>query len=553
MLPKESRYWIFISYSHGDKRQATRVQQDIENFTIPASLRTASTRFASLPARLRPVFRDRDVLASSHDLSAEIQNALTSSESLLVICSRSAAKSKWVAREVELFIELNGPENIFCLLVDGEPNCAEAEGECLPEPLRRSVSGRDVLAADVRAEADGRRQALLKILAGVTALPYERLARREQKRARQRMLVWSTAAILLAAGFGLLAFNANIHRAEAEREARRASLTADYLTSVLLQFLPRSTKGIPTAALIPLIDSSASPERLATLEQEPVALLKVRSLLALAYLQLEQPEKALPLFEANAALTEATNGPDSMEAMECLFNLGNTYITLGQATRAEPIFRSLLDKLFNQKNQVSAHMIPVVSVLGVALSHTNRYDEARALYEKYRPDAHRFFAEDEPSLLDFESNYANALMQLGLTEESLEIMAHSAEVQNKRDHQGSAMAALRTGQLGRAYHMAGKFEAAEKCLRSSLESLAAIFGTSHSDTLRGAYQLSMILHESGRQDEADELSQRFFGNPYEPEKGEPIGDDNEVPPQLPTATTLEEKSQSAGNASSALP
>lgn len=118
------RYWFFISYSHADRGEAARVQRGIEGFRIPEALRGKSGRFGELPKRPVPVFRDRDALASSHDLTAEIQGALAASANLLVACSRAAAQSQWVAREVEAFIQLHGREAVLCLVVDGEPNAA---------------------------------------------------------------------------------------------------------------------------------------------------------------------------------------------------------------------------------------------------------------------------------------------------------------------------------------------------------------------------------------------------------------------------------------------
>jgi hypothetical protein len=233
---KNPRYWFFISYSHKDHREAARIQRAIESFSIPADLRNASPRFPSLPKKPAPAFRDREGLPSSHDLSAEIRSALASSASLLVICSRSSAKSRWVAREIEVFLELHGPASIVCLVVDGEPNASDPSLECLPEPLRHSVFGREILAADIRREADGRRQALLKIIAGGLALPLERLARRDRRRAARRTATWFATSFAVTLLFAFLAFHAEQSRREAEREAKRATLIADYLGYVFFQY-----------------------------------------------------------------------------------------------------------------------------------------------------------------------------------------------------------------------------------------------------------------------------------------------------------------------------
>ena len=61
-----------------------------------------------MPSRLYPIFRDRDELASGSDLSESIQTAMANSESLIVICSPAAAKSRWVSEEVRRFRDADG-------------------------------------------------------------------------------------------------------------------------------------------------------------------------------------------------------------------------------------------------------------------------------------------------------------------------------------------------------------------------------------------------------------------------------------------------------------
>ena len=56
---------------------------------------------------LFPIFRDREELPASHDLSQEVRAALGASRSLIVICSPDARASQWVSREVEVFRALH--------------------------------------------------------------------------------------------------------------------------------------------------------------------------------------------------------------------------------------------------------------------------------------------------------------------------------------------------------------------------------------------------------------------------------------------------------------
>ncbi|MEZ5550964.1 MAG: TIR domain-containing protein [Pseudomonadales bacterium] len=159
------RYKAFISYSHTDEPWASWLHRELEAYQPPEDL--------ELPGRLSPIFQDREELAASRDLSDAIEAALAASEFLIVVCSPAAASSKWVRAEVEKFIGFGREENVLCLIVEGKPH--DARSECLPEPLRK----REPLAADVRGDSSARSSALLRIVAGLLRVEFNRLRRRE--------------------------------------------------------------------------------------------------------------------------------------------------------------------------------------------------------------------------------------------------------------------------------------------------------------------------------------------------------------------------------------
>jgi tetratricopeptide (TPR) repeat protein len=526
------RYWFFVSYSHTDQREATRIQRAIESFTIPAILREASTRFPSLPKKPAPIFRDREALASSHDLTAEIRASLAASSNLLVVCSPAAANSKWVAREVECFLEIHGPEAVFCLVVDGEPNAADPAQECLPAPLRRSVFGRDILAADLRRHADGRRQALLKILAGGLGLPYERLAARERRRATRRAATWISASLLVALGFGALALQTEQNRRKAEREARRANLTSDYLTSVLLQFLPNKSNGIPNAALIPLIDASASEDRLSPLNEEPLALIGICNLLATAYLHLDQPEKALALYERSLALAESTHGQEHPVTLECRFNVACALGNMGNGARAEQLYLDLLASIRKKPDEFRIQQLTIVNNLGALLGESNRRQEAADLFEANR-EALQYSHPHSEQVLHYRANHANQLLFLGKTPEATNIFREVTEafkVSWGHDHTETLMAKQR---LAKALMFIGENAEAELLLREILNPLADRIGRQNPFTLGTAFKLVCLLHNVGRPEEGCAVSAEYFGSPPDPELVKKGSGPNEVLPPCP--------------------
>lgn len=222
------QYKAFVSYSHTDEDWAAWLQQSLERYRLPKRVRLAEP---SAPSRLSPVFRDREELSSSGNLSESITDALQRSSTLLVICSPNAAQSHWVNEEIRTYRALHPQKKILCLIVEGSPDptsvdCAfprallENElGQAIPEPL----------AADPRAEADGKRGALLKIVAGMLGIDVAILTQRDQQR-RNRVIALSFAAALsVAITTSFLAVNAMLARQEAETRRVQAERLIDYM------------------------------------------------------------------------------------------------------------------------------------------------------------------------------------------------------------------------------------------------------------------------------------------------------------------------------------
>jgi hypothetical protein len=93
-------YQAFISYSHADAKVTAWLHRALESYRIPAHL---VARHGLASNRLVPVFRDRDELPMSDDLSASLTAALRDSRHLIVVCSPAAAASRWVNAEIRQF------------------------------------------------------------------------------------------------------------------------------------------------------------------------------------------------------------------------------------------------------------------------------------------------------------------------------------------------------------------------------------------------------------------------------------------------------------------
>ncbi|MDR0433752.1 MAG: toll/interleukin-1 receptor domain-containing protein, partial [Gracilibacteraceae bacterium] len=200
------QYDAFISYRHGelDGLVAEKLHKMLETYRLPRAIARQTGK-----KKLARVFRDREELPTSSNLSDSINEALENSAFLLLICSRRTCESQWVMREVERFGELRGKDRIITLLIEGEPD------EAFPPGLReREIGGEKIfvepLAADIRAASWADSLKLLKeeklrLLAPILGCAFDDLRRRHRRRRIQRAAAALGAAFAFSLSFGSFA------------------------------------------------------------------------------------------------------------------------------------------------------------------------------------------------------------------------------------------------------------------------------------------------------------------------------------------------------------
>ena len=228
----QTRYFAFLSYSHKDKDLADWLHRELERFRVPRSLAGRLTANGVIPRRLTPIFRDQQERAAAGDLGEGIKAALAASQYLIVLCSPTAATSRWTNAEIEAFKHSRPDACAFAAIVAGEPFASEVAGreaeECFPPALRQKYDRRgrptgkraEPLAADFRDQGEGRRLALLKLIAGMLGVGLDDLVQRETTR-RHRQLAWLAAGSLAGmAVTSTLAITA-VQSRDAARDQRR--------------------------------------------------------------------------------------------------------------------------------------------------------------------------------------------------------------------------------------------------------------------------------------------------------------------------------------------
>jgi tetratricopeptide (TPR) repeat protein len=231
-----ARYRAFISYSHADTRFAGWLHRKLETWSPPGQ------------TRLAPIFIDRAELAAGPDLSAQVREALAGSAALIVVASPTARTSRWVAQEISLFRELHPDRPVLAALLQGEPIAA------FPNPLlNHGGDALEPLAADFRDGHDGKRLALLKIVAGLTAQPLDQLVQRDAQNRQRRVMVVTAGAVLLS----LVLAAALIVALRARTEAEHQRAEAEGMVEFMLTDLRDKLKGVGRLDIMDTVNEQA--------------------------------------------------------------------------------------------------------------------------------------------------------------------------------------------------------------------------------------------------------------------------------------------------------
>ncbi|MDD7094918.1 MAG: toll/interleukin-1 receptor domain-containing protein [Bacteroidales bacterium] len=263
----------FISYKREDEEWAKWLQKKLEHYKLPTEIRR---KFPNLEFSERPrhVFKDTTDL-SGGVLAEEIKKGLDSSKYLIVICSPRAARSKWVCKEVQNFIDTRREKYIIPFIIEGEPNASNIDDECFPEALKSLTAERELLGINVNEY--GREAAAVKVAARMFELSFDSLwqrFKREEKKKRRNLIATFIMAIIIL--LSIIAYGIWANRRITE-ERDKANIANNQLFSANKRITKQKGK----------------------LQEANVRILKQKSDLQVAFDKLSKTEKALSKSNVN--------------------------------------------------------------------------------------------------------------------------------------------------------------------------------------------------------------------------------------------------------------
>lgn len=351
----QKRYWAFISYSHKDSQIAEKWHRKLETYRVPNTLVGTVGRDGVIPKRLFPIFRDRDELPTSSDLGANLREALGRSRFLIVIASPASASSRWVGEEVRHFKKVHRNGNVLALITSGEPNVTEqgkpAE-ECFCPGLRFqlnpegevSTEPSEPIAADIRPKGDGENRAFLKIVAGLIGVSFDDLFQRERRRQRQRMLVFSSLGILLAAALTMIIAQLSLFGKKQEEMIRQQRQIEEVVTNL------KETGPYKEIGKLP---EGRRSELKSLLESLAVESLIKRSRAFLRPEEVERVSARLTDVTASFVTQDANNWPDLEKAFIAACEALEAHVRELRPVEATIIIRRLREKMDEMKMRLT--------------------------------------------------------------------------------------------------------------------------------------------------------------------------------------------------------
>jgi tetratricopeptide (TPR) repeat protein len=386
------RYWAFVSYSHQDESWGRWLHRALESWRLPQGLVGAPIAAGVVPARLAPVFRDRDELPTATDLGQTVSEALRQSWSLVVVCSPAAAASRWVNEEVRAFQRLGRGDRIHCLLVAGEGNDPTP---CFPPALREAAGFGEPVAADVRRGGDGRSAARLKLVAGILGLPYDRLVQRDHQRSYRRVVAFAAAAVFALAVLATFTLVTLSSRREAEAQRGHAEGLVEFMLGDLRRKLEPEGKLATLDAVGKEALAYYAAQDPASLDADALAR-RARALHQIGEVadQRGQLDDALAVFRQAADSTAEllARDPDNSQRIfdhaQSVYWVGVIAYQRGQYASAETAFRDykrLASRLVEMDPDDVRWLTETSyadSNLGTLLKASGRTDEAAQLFEE---------------------------------------------------------------------------------------------------------------------------------------------------------------------------
>ena len=521
-MPEQFKYRAFISYSHADEKWASWLHKKLESYRVPKYLVGETTEFGTVPARIAPIFRDREELSTSTSLGDTLTQALADSACQIVICSPRAAKSRWTNEEILTFKRLGRADRIFCLIVDGEPGASAdpqmADEECFPPALIHEVGpdGRptgkliEPIAADARKGKDNRHNAKLKLIAGMLGVGFDALRQREHQRRQRRLAALTTAAIAgmtITSGLAITAYLAQLEAEEQRNRAQTEAETARQTTQFMVDLFKVSDPGESLGNTITareILDKGAA--RIETeLVDQPEIQATLMDTMGTVYTSLGLYPQALNLVDQSLQKRRELFGALHPKVAGSLAHLAEVQTLSADYASAEANYRKSIEVRRTLFGNTSEPVAEAITGLGDVVLSAGNYGEARELYHEALAIRRELFEEPHAAIAESIEDIGLMEFDQGRYEEAVTNLRAALAMQRELHGDVHPLLAQSIGNLAWALSELGELQQAEILMREALEMHRRLHDGAHPEIATDLNNIARLLEMQGDLDEAEDL------------------------------------------------
>ncbi|HSM36079.1 MAG TPA: serine/threonine-protein kinase [Longimicrobiales bacterium] len=315
---------------------------------------------------------------------------------------------------------------------------------------------------------------------------------------RNRVAVSAAVAVLLAVlgGSAAVAWQGRV----AQREARRAEATRDYLIGMFEALDPDAARG-PSVPVEQLLDEGAG--RLeAAFEGEPDTGAEVAGVLGSLYQRIGAFEKARPLLEDARGHLLARHGPDHPESVAASARLAWLLHEQGEVQEAEALARDAVAVARTIFGPRTPELAERLGDLGAMLNANSKSEEAAALHREALA-IHRSLADSAAIAADLNA-LGLALDRLGEYDEALRIMEESLQIRRAFFGERHTEVALSLLDYASVLQSAGKFDEAIELLEECLSIRRELLGDRHPNVAYALNHIGLAQQRRGDLDAAED-------------------------------------------------
>ena len=316
---------------------------------------------------------------------------------------------------------------------------------------------------------------------------------------RNRLAVAAASAVAVALVAGLAAATWSLR--EARQEAARASVTSEFLASVLDSVDPAVSQDMDKTLMLRVLDD-ASQRAARELAAYPDIRADVELIVAVNQTNLEEYDRAIAHLQSIRALAAAHPGRLELQDLRAMQVLGRAYLSSDRLKQADATFA---EGIVRAQRASAAHRwlaLDMQSRRAWVLFVQGRVEEATRLAREAFDGLSRQLPADDPARLDAAKRYAEILGTSGDQARAMELLAEVIRQQTVLHGREHPVTLSARRDLAIARLQKRDFAGAEPELRQLAATYERLYGADNGFTVNTFGMLGSALREQGKVKEA---------------------------------------------------